>query len=145
MSTTLLLAASGAEALPIFIVVVVVMIGLSLVFRLGAGSMDDGRIREHIEQAGGQVRSIDWAPFGQGWFGSKNERIYEVVYEDAASNVHRAYCKTSALAGVYWTEDTIIEPAKTQATDSTAGAKDLAEENRRLREEIERLKSSRES
>jgi hypothetical protein len=90
-------------------VVIVAFIGLALVIRLSAGSMDHGRIREHIEQQGGQVHSIDWAPLGNGWAGSKNERIYEVVYEDAQKNVHKAYCKTSALAGVYWTEDKIME------------------------------------
>lgn len=118
---------------------IIAFIGLAVVIRFCAGSMDDDRIRKQIEAEGKKVRSIDWAPLGRGWFGSKNERIYEVVYEDAQHNVHSAYCKTSALAGVYWTEDKIIEPAAGAATK--ADVDDLAAENQRLREEVERLKN----
>ena len=121
-------------------VVIIAFVGLAIVIRLCAGSMDNDRIREQIEAEGKKVRSIDWAPMGRGWAGSKNERIYEVVYEDAQGNVRQAYCKTSALAGVYWTEDKIIEPAA--GSETKANADDLAAENQRLRDEVERLKNS---
>jgi hypothetical protein len=120
--------------------VIIGFIILAVVIRLCAGSMDNNRIQEQIEAEGKKVRSIDWAPMGRGWAGSKNERIYEVVYEDAQGNVHRAFCKTSALAGVYWTEDKIIEPAA--GSETKVNADDLAAENQRLREEVERLKNS---
>ena len=42
---------------------------------------------------------------GRGWFGEKNDRIYEVVYYDSNGEQHLATCKTSLLSGVYWTED----------------------------------------
>jgi hypothetical protein len=52
--------------------------------------------------------SLDsWAPFGKGWFGEKNDRIYEVVYYDARGDQHWATCKTSLLSGVYWADDRI--------------------------------------
>jgi len=121
-------------------VVIIAFVGLAIVIRLCAGSMDNDRIREQIEAEGKKVRSIDWAPMGRGWAGSKNERIYEVVYEDAQGNVRQAYCKTSALAGVYWTEDKIIEPAA--GSEAKVNANDLAAENQRLRDEVERLKNS---
>jgi hypothetical protein len=135
MGANIQFAGGNAAVLPFIIIIAVV---LAVVIRLGAGSMDDGRIREYVEQLGGKIRSINWSPMGRGWFGSKNERIYEVVYEDAAGNVHQASCKTSALAGVYWTEDEVIESV--QKPTSKLDAEQLASENRRLREEVERLK-----
>jgi len=94
------------------------------------------RIRAHIEEQGGRVIRIDWSPFGRGWFGSKNERIYEVEYEDSNGYAHKAYCKTSMWSGVYWTEDKIVHPL----LDRRPQLRDLAAENRALREELERLK-----
>jgi len=44
------------------------------------------------------------------------------------------------LAGVYWTEDQIIEPATAGRTATEAV--NLAAENQRLREEIEQLKNN---
>lgn len=126
----------GSDVGAVIPFVVIGFIVLAIVIRFAAGSMDNDRIREQIEAEGKKVRRIDWAPMGRGWAGSKNERIYEVVYEDAQGNVHRAYCKTSALAGVYWTEDIIIEPA----AGSEINADALAAENQCLREEVERLK-----
>jgi hypothetical protein len=72
-----------------------------------AGSADRNRIAEYIQQRGGRVVSITWAPFGKGWFGEQNDRIYEVVYYDKEGNQHFATCKTAAWSGVYWTEDRI--------------------------------------
>ena len=69
--------------------------------------MDRGRIEEYVTGRGGRVVSITWAPFGRGWFGEKNERIYEVVYYDAEGRQHFASAKTSLWSGVYWTEDAV--------------------------------------
>jgi len=129
---------SGGDIGAIVPFAIIGAIVLALVIRLCAGSMDNARIQEQIEAEGKKVRNIDWAPMGRGCAGSRNERIYEVVYEDAQGNVHQAYCKTSALAGVYWTEDKIIEPAV--GSETKVNADDLAAENQRLRDEIERLK-----
>jgi hypothetical protein len=118
-------------------------------------SLDKSRITEYIQQRGGRVVSISWAPFGKGWFGEKEERIYEVVYYDKAGAQHFATCKTSMWTGVYWTEDRVThhktrwydslsptnEPGKPliRQIPQEAGNED-AEELRRLREENARLR-----
>ena len=136
---------AGSAVIPFLFIGFIV---LAVVIRLIAGSSDDSRIRADVEGQGGKIRSINWAPFGTGWFGSKNERIYEVVYEDAQGKVHHAYCKTSMFSGVYWTEDTILDDRGIAGSSSsldprpTASAAELIAENQRLKAEVERLKKS---
>jgi hypothetical protein len=77
------------------------VVGLCFLHR----SLDKNRITEYVCERGGRIVSITWAPFGKGWFGEKNDRIYEVVYYDAEGNQHWATCKTGVFSGVYWTED----------------------------------------
>jgi hypothetical protein len=117
------------EIIAIFIGVGVVVLFIVVLGRL----MDDGRVRRHIEKEGGVLLEKHWNPFGKGWFGEQNARIYDVRYRDRDGNTHKATCKTSALAGVYFTDDHIVD----QAHNSRDA---LLEENRRLRLEIERLK-----
>ncbi len=123
---------------PIFIAFVV----LALFLRLAAGSLDNGRVERYVRRQGGRVLEQRWTPFGRGWFGEKDSRIYEVVYEDAEENVHRATCKTGWLSGVYFTEDQIIEGEDTTGP-LASGQGALEEENRRLREELRRLRAER--
>jgi hypothetical protein len=85
--------------------VVLLVVGIAL--WIGSMSMDKNRIAAYVEERGGRIVSIDWAPFGKGWFGEKNDRIYEVVYYDREGNQHWATCKTSLFSGVYWTEDRV--------------------------------------
>jgi hypothetical protein len=138
----------GGDAGAVIPFVIIGFIVLAIVVRFAAGSTDDGRIRDSIEQQGGKIRSINWKPFGPGCFGSKNERIYDVVYEDAQGKVHQAYCKTSMFSGVYWTEDKIVDNPGTSDvksdgdSDTIAGDDDLVAENKRLKAELERLKKS---
>jgi hypothetical protein len=80
---------------------------LFILFWVGVGFLDKGRIRDYVEGQGGRVVSISWAPFGRGWFGEKEERIYEVVYYDREGNQHFATAKTSLFTGVYWTDDRV--------------------------------------
>ncbi len=80
----------------LFIVVVIVGIGLWV----ASMSMDKGRITSYVKERGGRIVSINWAPFGKGWFGEEKDRIYEVVYYDREGNQHWATCKTSLFAGV---------------------------------------------
>jgi hypothetical protein len=118
-------------------------------------SLDKNRITDYIQQRGGRVVSISWAPFGKGWFGEKEERIYEVVYYDQAGNQHFATCKTSLWTGVYWTEDRVThgkskwfdslppsnEPRKPLIRQIPQEAEaDAAEELGRLRQENARLR-----
>ena len=77
---------------------------LAVLFRLAAGYLDHNRIREYGESQGWIIESILWDPFGRGWFGSKNERTYRVVYRDRCGRVVEGICKTSMLAGVYFTD-----------------------------------------
>jgi hypothetical protein len=68
------------------LVVVVVFIGLGIVAWVAAKSLDKTRITDYVRERGGRIVSITWAPFGAGWFGEKNSRIYEVVQD---VDVHR--------------------------------------------------------
>lgn len=120
-----------------------VVAGLALVFRLAAGSMDKDRVDTYIRQRGGQLLSKHWAPFGRGWFGEKNARIYEIVYRDREGNTREATIKTSMFSGVYMTEDRIVRRAEAKqdrpapATDNSADR--LAAENEQLRRRITEL------
>jgi hypothetical protein len=81
--------------------------GAAIVFWLVSFGLDRQRIAAYVEDHGGRIVSITWAPFGKGWFGEKNDRIFEVVYYDNGGNQHFATCKTSLWSGVYWTEDRV--------------------------------------
>ena len=86
-------------------VLFVVFVAIAIGGWIASYSFDKSRITQYVEGRGGRVVSITWAPFGKGWFGEKNDRIYEVVYYDRAGDQHLATCKTSLWSGVYWTED----------------------------------------
>jgi hypothetical protein len=123
------------------LLVVVAIIFLAFVFRLVAGGMDHGRVHGYISERGGRTIHVHWNPFGKGWFGEKNARIYRVRYEDADGNIHQATCKTSLLAGVYFTEDQIV--SRTGETNAASREAQLEQENRRLRQQLERLRAER--
>lgn len=89
------------------IVLFTFVVALGIAIWMLTFGLDKGRITEYVHQRGGRVISISWAPFGRGWFGEKNSRIYEVVYYDQGGNQHFATCKTSMWTGVYWTDDKI--------------------------------------
>jgi hypothetical protein len=122
----------------VVLLVIPIVICIALAFRLLAGSMDRERIRGYVENRGGKVISATWAPFGPGWFGGNKERIYQVRYIDHDGNVHEAYARTSMWTGVYFTEDQITQHAKTPIDEEEVES--LEQENRRLREELARLK-----
>ncbi len=85
----------------VVVLIVVGMIALVIIIRLCAGGMDDDRVRNYIEQQGGQLLSKEWQLFGRGWFGSPKERIYLIRFLDRDGNEHEASCKTNYFAGVY--------------------------------------------
>jgi hypothetical protein len=119
-----------------FVILIVIGIVAVILIRLAAGGLDRDRVREYVASRGGKVLEANWDPFGPGWFGEKSDRIYEVRYVDRDGNEHHAHCKTSMWTGVYFTEDTIVKYAHGHPPAASA----LEEENRRLREELERLK-----
>jgi hypothetical protein len=121
--------------------IIPVAIVVALAIRLAAGSMDHERIRQYLMERGSRVLEIRWDPFGPGWFGEKNDRIYHVRYVDREGNEHDSHCKTSLWTGVYFTEDRIARRAVASAR--TPAPETLEEENRRLREELARLKNQR--
>src|SRR2546425_905619 len=120
----------------VFFLVVPLFIVLAIAIRLVAGGFDHNRVSQYVESQGGKVISANWSPFGPGWFGDKHNRIYEVRYVDRDGNEHHAYCKTSMLTGVYFTEDRIVAHARGGKPQPSS----LEEENRRLRAELDRLR-----
>ena len=121
-----------------FFIVIPLIVGVIVVVRVIAGSMDRQRIAEYVETRGGKVIEVNWAPFGPGWLSGNKERIYEIRYCDDEGNIHLAFARTNMWSGVYFTEDRIIRRAR--PTVDLEHVESLEEENARLRAELERLK-----
>ncbi len=123
--------------------VVLAMIGIVIVvvfLRLAAGSFDGDRVERYVSERGWELVDRSWDPFGPGWFGEKDARIYQIVFRDQQGNTHRAHVKTSMLSGVYLTNDEIVDSAKLPEAPAETS---LQEENRRLRERIKELEEER--
>ena len=112
---------------------------LAIVFRLIAGGLDGGRVEQYVRARGWELVDRRWRPFGPGWFGEKDSRIYQIVYRDCEGNLHQAHVKTSMLSGVYLTNDQLIQIKSPSAPPPRPG---LAEENRRLRQRIQELEKN---
>lgn len=115
-----------------------------LFIRLIAGVFDYDRVAEDIEAKGGKLISKEWSPFGKGWFGEENDRIYKVRYLDKDDNEHEAYVKTSMFGGVYFTDDQIVKYSDKIKKDDNSPDKEKLElkaENERLKAELEKLKN----
>ena len=108
----------------------ILLIVFAILFALGTwavrGSNDRQRIRGYIQSRGGKVVSIS---------DGDKDRTYVVRYFDRDGNKHQARCHTTGWIGVFFADDQIVE--RRQAGETTAT---LEEENRRLREELARLK-----
>ena len=118
------------------VLLILLAVGLAIGLRLVAGAMDSDRIESYMKQNGWTVIDRNWEPFGPGWFGTKNSRIYRVVYRDRDGDVREAHVKTSILSGVYLTEDRILERAEPPEPDRMTA---LETENERLRAKLRRL------
>jgi len=116
--------------------IIVIFVIIAVVIRLIAGSFDADRVESYIRQNGWELVDRSWDPFGPGWFGEKDSRIYQIVYRDQQGNLHRAHVKTSMLSGVYLTNDQIVEHAKPPPDSSQVSVRD---ENERLRARIREL------
>ncbi len=117
--------------------IIIAFVALAIALRLIAGGFDGERVEEYVRAQGWVLVDKSWDPFGPGWFGEKDSRIYQIVYRDQEGHLHRAHVKTSMLSGVYLTGDELVE----RAAEPTAS--DLAEENARLRERIAELEAER--
>jgi hypothetical protein len=123
--------------------VIVGFIIIAIAIRLMAGAMDGGRIDSYIADRGGTLLEKSWDPFGPGFFGEKDSRLYKIVYRDAHGDVHEAHVKTSMLSGVYLTNDCVVKRATQTRVDEGETDDDLRRENERLRKRIEELERSR--
>jgi len=117
-------------------------LALALTVRLIAGGLDGDRVERYVRDQGWELVDKSWDPFGPGWFGEKDSRIYQIVYRDQRGDLHRAHVKTSMLSGVYLTRDEIVEQTKDLASPSRDQG--LADENARLRRRIAELEAERE-
>jgi hypothetical protein len=81
----------------------------ALAIRVALHFLDKARIKEEVEAKGGRIISINWNPFGRGWFFERNERYYNVTYKDRSEAIISTSCKTSLFTGVYWAERPSIE------------------------------------
>jgi hypothetical protein len=123
---------------PLWIAIVVIVAIVML--RLLAGCMDADRVEHYLGERGCELVERHWDPFGPGWFGEKDSRIYRIVYRDREGRLHRAHVKTSLLSGVYLTND---EVADSDAAPPGGEETSLEEENRQLRERIRQLEQGR--
>ncbi len=112
---------------------------LAIVIRLMAGSFDGDRVEQYVRDRGGELLDKSWDPFGPGWFGEKNDRIYEIVYRDRAGMVHRAHVKTSMFSGVYLTRDRIIDGPHPPAGPLPPHPLSVEEEKAALRKRLAEL------
>ena len=96
-------------------------VGLGLAIRLMAGGFDAERVEAYVKNRGWELVDRSWDPFGPGWFGEKDSRIYRIVYRDERGLTHRAHVKTSMMSGVYLTNDEIVsDPGGESAPSSSA-------------------------
>lgn len=93
----------------LMLLVIPLFIVLAILIRLAAGSFDGNRVEKYLNDMGCELLDRSWAPFGPGWYGEQDSRIYEIIYRDPEGRVHRAHVKTSMLSGVYLTNDRIVE------------------------------------
>ncbi len=121
-------------ALPLFGIIL-----LAIVIRVFAGKFDGARVEEYIRSMGGKILDRSWDPFGPGWFGEKDSRIYAIVYQDSAGLVHHAHVKTSAMSGVYLTNDRIVEDPRPPAAPPVEARETVEEEKARLRRRLAEL------
>ena len=91
-------------------VVIAWVIGLAVLAVLGrfvTHSLDRSRIAKYAQQQGWELIDCRWKLLGPGWFGNSRERIYSITYRDGQGQTRSAFAKTSALAGVYLTQDQV--------------------------------------
>jgi hypothetical protein len=121
----------------IALLVIFMVVSIALISRVFAGSFDGDRLASYVQSQGWELIDAKWSPFGKGWVGEKNDRIYNVRYRDREGNIHVATVKTSMLSGVYFTDDKIVE----RATETEPNVESLVSENERLKQRIADLES----
>ena len=82
-------------------------IALAILLRVALGCLDHQRIHDCVKSRGGRVISLEWIPFGPGWFAGRSGRIYEIRFADRHGHEHCATCSTGLFAGVFFSADTL--------------------------------------
>ena len=116
------------------------LIVLALLSRLIAGAMDRERITNYVHKQGWTLKKLHWDPFGPGWYGEKDARIYQLVYQDAEGRNHRAHVKTSMWSGVYLTKDEVASTPSPSVPGTSMQA--LQDENEQLKRRIAELEQA---
>ena len=131
---------------------ITLVIGLAVAVRVAAGALDGGRIRDYFTARGCRLLWHRWTPFGPGWFGAHSSRLYAIEYLDRSGHRWAAACKTNMLAGVYISNERLVEmadPARvspiantpTAVTQAAGPANPNATELERLRAENAALRA----
>lgn len=91
-----------------FVLVVSAILSASIIMFRITMHFDGRRVARYFMRMNGVLEDFRWRPFGPGWFGERNARIYKIQYRDAEDRVHTAYVKTSFWTGVYLTGDKVV-------------------------------------
>jgi hypothetical protein len=108
----------------IFIVVSLLVIAGVLLWFMNR-SMDQDRLRGHLETRGSKLLDLQMLAVGRDWWARSLERSYEVRYLDADGHEHLATCKTGLFKGVNWTDDKFIRYADQVEGTPLPGKTDL--------------------
>lgn len=134
-------------AVDIFFIVVPLLLILAVLVWFMNRSMDQDRIRGWLEFRGNKLLDSQLLPSQKDWWSNTVQRVYEVRYLDPQGHEHLATCTTGLFKGIVWTEDRILRYADQVEGIPMPGKTDIKresveEENRRLREELARLKAN---
>ena len=133
-------------------VTILLIVALVVGVRIIAGILDKVRIEKTVQEKGNQLVSIRWTPFAMGWLGSKNERLYQVVWVEPSGRRISSTVKTGMLAGTYFSHSELAEDSSSDAESVASSGESpevmnregdlsaLKEENQRLRQEITHLR-----
>ena len=95
----------------IFLVIACAIFGGLFLLFLSAG-FDRSRIQDYFRRRGEHLLDMHWDPFGPGWFGEKDARIYRVRYRDSEGRTHAGHVKTSMWSGVYLTGNRVVKSSE---------------------------------
>jgi hypothetical protein len=94
----------------VFIVVPLLAI-LAILLWLMNRSMDQDRLRGHIETRGGKLLEAKLLSSGKNWWQQTVQRNYEVRYLDTDGHEHLATCITGLFKGIVWSDDKFLRYA----------------------------------
>jgi hypothetical protein len=85
------------------VIIILSLVLISILWRIFITSnWDRQRIINDANNNGWTIKTIEWEPFGPGFLGEKNDRIYSVRFINENDIAQTRFCKTSVLSGVYW-------------------------------------------